>query len=269
MAKHDHNWKKYCSALRGGLLAAVCASAMLLNGCNGREVPVDELLTRAVDCGRSGNWQACEENALAVLKKDPSNSHALLLRSLAAEHQGKGDIALASVRQAAENAPDDFAVQYSYGRLLALKPGQAKEAIQVLERALKLRPRNRNTLLLLGQCGSRINSDKTIEYYLALPESVRRQPEVQTRMAIYYLDRRDQQSRNLDLALRSLASAYNAAPDNPGIVLNLALFLDHYGFNKRKAVAFYERYLNLTKQNPELNPTRAQVKSRISILRGR
>ncbi|MBE6367975.1 MAG: tetratricopeptide repeat protein [Lentisphaerae bacterium] len=269
MTQRNNNFNAARQGWKIMLTAAAVGMMLALTGCTGRDVPVDELLNRAVDCGRSGNWQSCEENALAVLKKDPLNTHALLLRSLAAEHLGKNDVALSSARQAAENAPGDFAVQYSYGRLLALKPGRAKEAIQVLERALKLRPGNRNTLILLGQCGSQINSDKTIEYYMALPETVRRQPEIQTRIAIYYLDRRDQHKRNLDLALRALANAYNTAPDNPVIVLNLALFLDHQGFSKRKAVAFYERYLNLTRQNPELNSTRAQVKSRISVLRGR
>lgn len=242
-------------------------AAVMLPGCSGQEISTDALLNNAVQCGRSGDWLGCETNAVNVLKRDPGNTNALLLRALSAEHLDKPSVALESARQAAENAPDNFAVQYSYGRLLAQNPDAAKSAIQVLERALKLRPGNRNTLILLGQCSSRINSDDTLKYYMALPDSVRKLPEIQTCIAIYYLDRRDRNPRNLQLALSSLGNAYKSAPDNPGIVLNLAMFLDHYVKNSRKAIGFYRRYLLLTEHNPELNPTRAQVKARISSLR--
>ncbi|MBR2357943.1 MAG: hypothetical protein IKA65_07970 [Lentisphaeria bacterium] len=238
-----------------------------LGGCTGKEVSNDVLLTAAVECARTGNWQGCEDNALTVLKRDAVNTHALLLRSIASERLGKLDVAVDTARQAAENAPEDFAAQYNYGRLLAAKPDMAKSAIKVLLRALKLRPGNRNTLILLGQCSSRINADNAIEYYNALPPAVQKLPEIQTRKAIYYLDRRHRDRRNLGLALQALGNAYRAAPDNPGIVLNLAMFLDHYIGNKRKASAFYNRYLIRTEHNPELNPVRAQVKARISALR--
>ena len=136
----------------------------------------------------------------------------------------------------------------------------------MLERALKLRPGNRNTLLLLGQCSSRLNDDKALEYYQALPQSVQQQPEILTRIAIHYLDRRDRDQRNLVLAYNALRDAYRKRPDNPVIVLNTALFLDHYAGNRRQAIGFYNRYLDLTKHNPELNPTRAQVTARKSML---
>ena len=257
--------KKYL--VKSFLLLLPVLFAGLPGGCTGEDVSNDVLLTSAVECARSGNWQGCEDNALTVLKRDAVNPHALLLRSLASEHLGKLDVALDTARQAAENAPEDFAAQYNYGRLLAARPDMAKNAIKVLERALKLRPGNRNTLILLGQCSSRINADNAIDYYKALPASIQRLPEIQTRMAIYYLDRRDRDRRNLNLALQSLANAYRSAPDNPGIVLNLAMFLDHYIGNGRKASAFYNRYLIRTEHNPELNPVRAQVKARISALR--
>lgn len=249
-------------------LAVFVAAGLLLTAAGCSEAVSDaQYLKNAVACGRIGNWQESENNALAVLKRTPDNADALLLRAIAAEHLGKLDVAEESARQAAENAPDFFPAQYTYGRLLAAKNSSVKSAIQVLERALKLRPQDRNTLILLGNCSSRINADNAIDYYNALPEAVRKQPEIQTRIAIYYLDRRNQQNRNLELALKALGNAYRSAPDNPGIVLNLAMFLDHYVKNNRKATGFYNRYLILTERNPELNPTRAQVQARISALR--
>ncbi len=240
---------------------------LFFTGCGEDAVSTDLLLTSAVECARSGKWQPCEDNAVTVLKRDPANTYALLLRALAAEHLGKQETALAMAKQAAENAPGDFPAQYTYGRLLAAQGSNAKSAIQVLERALKLRPGNRSTLILLGQCSSKINADNTINYYLALPPAVRNLPEIQTRMAMYYLDRRDRSRNNISLALRALSNAYKSANDNPVIVLNLAMFIDRYMRDKKKAYAFYNRYLLLTKHNPELNTTRAQVKARMSTLR--
>ena len=262
--------KIFCNIIRKYLSRVLCAAAVLsaaaLSGCTDSAATNAAALKKAVESGRLGLWKECEDHACTVLKSDPVNPYALLLRSLAAEHQGKLDIALASARQASENAPDYFPAQYSYGRLLAQQPEASKTAIQVLERALKLRPGNRNTLLLLGQCSSRLNDDKALEYYQALPQSVQQQPEILTRIAIHYLDRRDRDQRNLVLAYNALRDAYRKRPDNPVIVLNTALFLDHYAGNRRQAIGFYNRYLDLTKHNPELNPTRAQVTARKSML---
>ena len=239
----------------------------IFSGCGENSVSTDLLLSSAVECAGSGKWQACDDNALTVLKRDPSNTCALLLRSIALEHMGKAETALAMAKQAAENAPDDFPAQYNYGRLLAARGDSAKNAIQVLERALKLRPGNRSTLILLGQCSSKINADNAINYYLALPPAVQKMPEIQTRIAIYYLDRRDRQAQNLTLAYNALRSAYKSAPHNPAIVLNLALFLDHYAHNRNVASKLYRNYLTLTEHNPELNMTRAMVNERMSKLR--
>ena len=197
--------KKSYTIILKSILAAV--SLLMFSGCGEDAVRTDLLLTSAVECARTGKWQLCEDNALTVLKRDPVNTYALLLRSLSAERLGKKDIALASAKQAAENAPDDFPVQYTYGRLLAMQGNNAKNAIQVLERALKLRPGNRSTLILLGQCSSNINADNAINYYLALPPAVQKLPEIQTRMAMYYLDRRDRNRKNLSFALQALGNA--------------------------------------------------------------
>lgn len=245
-----------------------CGAALLLaGGCSGNKETLPQLLSRAVTCGQQGKWQDCEKLAMEVLKRNPEEPYALLLRALAAEHLGRMDVALESARQAAEKAPEDFPCQYTYGRLLAMKHQAAKTALQVLERALKLRPGNRNTLLLLGLCSSRINSDNAIDYYNQLPAGVKSLPEIQTRIAIYYLDRRDRDRQNITLAYNALRNAHKSAPHNPAIVLNLALFLDHYVQNRNVAVKLYRNYLTLTEHNPELNPTRAQVRARMSSMR--
>ena len=135
-----------------------------------------------------------------------------------------------------------------------------------LERALKARPGDPNTLLLLGRAASRINADNSINYYQMLPAAIQARPEVQTQMAIYYLARRAADPANLVRAKQALNNAYKGAPNNPQIVHNLALFLDYYTPDKSRAHGFYRRYLILIKDNPELNPERAQVQARMREL---
>ena len=225
------------------------------------------LLNQAVADARANNWQECEKNAVSVLKDNPIEPSALLLRAIAAENLGKLDVARESARLAAENAPSSFAAQYTYGRLLAMRPDSTKNAVQVLKRALELRPDDVNTLILLGQSCSKLNSDEAITYFTKLPSEVLQKPEIRTSMAIYYLDRRDSNRAYMRLGEIMLGNAYRTAPNKPEVVLNLALYIDHYQHKRSRAKGFYQRYLRLTENNPELNPTRAQVKARISKLR--
>lgn len=242
-------------------------SLMFAAGCSDRRTPTGALLNSAADAARNGQWDEAGKFALKVLKRDPANADALVLHALASERLGRGELALESARKAAELYPENYAAQYTLGRRLARRPGAAAEAIVPLERALKVRPGDVNTLLLLGQCSGKINADNTIDYYRMLPLDVRARPEVQNQIAIYYVARRGANRHNLELAFKALGLAYKAAPDNPGIVLNLALFLDHHARSGKRAAGFYRRYLILTEHNPELNPTRAQVQARIRAIR--
>ncbi len=254
------------TARRLALGALLGMPLMFVAGCSDSRTPTGTLLNSAADAARGGQWENAGKTALKVLKREPSNVNALVLHALASEKLGRDGIALESARKAAELHPDNYAAQYTLGRLLARKPGAAAEAILPLERALKARPGDVNTLLLLGQCSGKINADNTINYYRMLPLETLARPEVQNQIAIYYVARRGAGRNNLELAFKALGAAYKAAPDNPGIVLNLALFLDHHARSGARAAGFYRRYLVLTEHNPELNPTRAQVQARMRAI---
>lgn len=251
-------------------LLVLFAATVLMCGC-GKDRPTEELLNEAVKYGKDGQWEDCEKSALEVLKEKPDNAHALLLRAIAAENLGQNEVALESAKQASENAPGDFSAQYTYGRMLAQYPEKTKNAIQVLKRARELKKNHASTLMLLGQCCLRINSPEAIGYFRMLPKHLRETPEVRTCMAIYYIGRMDVDPDNKKVAMEALYLAYKAAPENPVVVLNMAFFLDQYYRKNRKgrekAIGFYRRYLLLTMNNPEVNPTRAQVQQRISKLR--
>lgn len=243
------------------------AASATVTGCSDRRTPAETLLNAAVDAARAGDWDKTFNSAVQVLKRDSGQPDALVLHAIAAEKLGRTDLALNSARKAAELHPGYYAAQYTLGRMLADRPGAAAEAILPLERALKARPRDMNTLILLGRVSGRINADNTIDYYRMLPAATQARPEIQNQIAIYYLARRAADPRNLNRALQALSSAYKSDPDNPEIVHNLALFLDHYyPRDKLKAARFYRRYLTLTRHNPELNPDRARARARMREL---
>ena len=254
---------------RIGLMLAV-AAGLLLCACSDRRT-TGELLNEAVQYGKDGKWAECEETAITVLKDDPANPHALLLRAIAAENLGKNEAALEFAKQASENAPGDFSAQYTYGRMLAQYPDKTKNAILVLKRARDLQKDHVDTLILLVQCSLRINSEEAIGYIRLLPPDVRASAEARTCAAIYYLDRLERNPGNKATAMEALHLAYKAEPDNPVTILNMAFFLDkHYrqsAKGRSKAIYFYRKYLEKTSDKPELNPTRAQVKARISKLK--
>ena len=79
--------KKAHTRIIKSMLAAM--SLMLFAGCTDDAVSTDLLLTSAVELARTGKWQSCEDNAVTVLKRDPANVYAMLLRALAAEQLGK------------------------------------------------------------------------------------------------------------------------------------------------------------------------------------
>ena len=247
-------------------LAAALWFAVAASGCSGDRTPAAKLLNRAVDAAQQGKWQEAFQLAQNVLKREAAHPEALVIHAIAAEKLGRIDLALNSARKAAELHPGHFAAQYTLGRLLCDRPGGAAEAMLPLERALKARPGDLNTLLLLGRASSRVNADNTIDYYQALPDAWRNRPEVQNQIAIYYLARRAADRGNLARAKQALGTAYKSAPNNPEIVHNLALFLDHYTPDKAKALGFYNRYLFLIGGNPELNPERARVQARMREL---
>lgn len=252
---------------------AVCLCSVLLltvlAGCGDSVSKNTALLEQSLADAGSGKWKECEENALEVLKDDPDDANALMLRGIASWHLNRRDVALASARQAAEIAPECFQAQYLYGWMLAQRNDSAKNAITVLDKALRLRPGDKNTLILLVQCCQKSNSSEMTmrNYWHQLPPAERNKPEMLTVRALHALA-----NRQIRDAGNALIRAYKHDSKNPDVVLNLALFYDGYmrvgrsrrmsPNNREKTLGLYKKYLNLIDGNPELNTIRAQVEAR-------
>lgn len=88
-------------------------------------------------------YAAAEEHFRAALKAEPGHGPATAGLARIAEENGRLAEARATYAKAAQLAPDDFFIQYLYGRSLlepAPEPGAAQKAEAALRQAVKLRP---------------------------------------------------------------------------------------------------------------------------------
>ncbi|MFA7230527.1 MAG: tetratricopeptide repeat protein [Victivallaceae bacterium] len=237
---------------------------LFVSGC-GRtsSMSTTELLDKATIYGSNGQWKYALKYAAAAADREPGNVSALILKAIACEYCGKDELALESARQAVKVSPDNFMAQYTLGRLYAQSNNKVQDAIAPLLRALAIKHNDQNAMILLARCSDRLNLDKTIEYYnsLATDQRITAGPEIWNQMGIYYATR-----NNLKAAAASFVRAYNASPDNNIVVLNFAIFLDRYMHNTSRAAKYYQKYLELTAKNPQLDKKRANIEQRIKVI---
>ena len=232
-----------------------------LNGCGGKET-VPELLDKPYASAVNQQWQQSLDYATQAVKLDPKNVSALMMQALACLRNGQDDAALEAARRAAELDPKNFTAQYLLGRLYAKRSGAGQDAaLEPLRRALTLRPRDQNTLLLLIQISGRLNQNSTYTFYRLLTANQANRPEIANQIGIYFATR-----QKLAEAAKYFVDAYNAAPDNPQIVLNFALFADYYANQPQQAIPRYQRYLELVARNQEMAAKRAMVEARLRQL---
>jgi len=116
--------------------AATDRLAALLGGSGGEAEP-------RLDLGRAelqlGRFAAAERTLEDVPGTPPIERAALRLRALAASGQGQTDRAIALLRRAVAEMPDDAETRYNLGRLLAAR-GRNHEAVAELQRAIAGRP---------------------------------------------------------------------------------------------------------------------------------
>ena len=121
------------------------------------------------------------------------------------------------------------------------------EAFTILENAHKLRPDDRNTLVLLCNLGTEINSPRT-ETYL---DKLRADPEFKASGRIYFLYGllRAKQGSRSQAALFFRHSVKRDGRDTV-LLLNAARALDRYRLSPRDALEMYRRYLGRADRDP-------------------
>jgi len=241
-------------------LFVICLGLVLLAGCGGPPLTTQALLNRAMNQAKIGDWEDALDDLETVTEREPRNVGALIFKALAYEACGKDDLALNAADSAVQNLPDDFQAQYTLGRLYSKDQHKMQDAIAPLQRALTLKPADRDTLLLLGRCSTILKLDSAIKYYdqLLKDKKFKNSAELWNEKGIYYAER--QQIRP---AAKCFVKAYKLDSSKPLIVLNFATFRDQYVGDPKGALAFYKKYLKIAVPSPHSDTQRKRVEDRI------
>ncbi len=224
---------------------------------------VNELLTRGCELAHNGSWSDALKYAKAAVKREPTNAGALILAALAYEHSGDIEQALQAARLAVKADAKYFQAQYTLGRLCLEDQAKIQDSIEPLKRALQLKPKDVNTLILLARGARKLGLLDTVKYFeqLAATKRYAKRAEPWNEMGIIYAEQ-----NNLRNAARCLVTAYNRANNNPIVVLNFALFLDYYNNQPARAVSFYRKFLLLVEDNSAFADKAVQTRKRISAI---
>lgn len=252
--------------MRFFLQAVVVLCLSLCVSCGRRPaLTSDELLKRAKDAAAAGKWDDAVSLTGQVLKRNGGDSRALIMRSVAFYHRGDRGPALEEAAKAAKAAPDNFMAQYNYGWML-FEDGKFGDCVGPLSIALKIRPDDVDTAQLLARVYDSLGGAvavKARKYYLIMLKSERfkNDPMVYNDLACNYLAGGD-----ADKALKLFSRAKKLAPENPVVILNLAVLCDKHLDRRKIAAGYYRKYLNLVKDNPALNARRLEVERRLMAL---
>ena len=222
------------------------ALALLLAGCSGRN-GADEKMSAALARAKQDKWDGIADQAAEISEAAPNAAAPKLLLALACERTGEFDKALDLARKCAEVSPDDFAVQYTFGRLSAVDPMRRSEAFAILEHALGLRPGDRNTLVLLCNLGTALNSPKTGKYL----DMLRADKELGNSGRLWFLYglfRARQGNKNE--ARIFFRQAVRKDGKDTALLLNAARAVDRYKLSEPAALEMYRQYLDRADRDP-------------------
>lgn len=250
--------KKFC-------YLTVLLTACFLVACRGEKLSVDELLNQGVAAAQNGDWDKARDFAGRAVKAAPANVNALTLYALALENTGDSDAALGEISKAVSIDEANYFAQYTKGRLYYEKK-RFGSCIAPLRAALNLRPDAADPLILLAQSSVYLNNAQDARIYysrLARNKKFARNPAPWSELGMNFI-RFDNKPAQ---AAQYLIYAYRLQPENPTLLLNLAVYFDTYMRNHAEARKYYTRFLNMTKQNSSMSQNREAVEKRIQALR--
>ncbi len=245
-------------------IVSVAAMLVFLSSCNQTSsMTTVELLNQATESAMAGKWSKTLKFAKVAVEREPANTPAFILLAMAYENTGKNELAMEAARKAVKLEPDNFLARYTLGRLYAIDQNKLQDAVEPLLRALKLRPNDPDTLVLLADCSQKLNLTKTVDYYsqlIALP-AFNKHYEPWNQLGIYYAEK-----NSLRNAAICFNQAYSLAPDNHMVLLNFGIFFDKYVRKPERALNYYKKYMEVTANNPEMEQKKQEIKARIKDL---
>ena len=174
-----------------------------------------------------------------MLKNNPDNCSARLLKALVYEKEGALDKASDMATAVAVEYPDSFAALYTCGRLRAKFPLQRRNAYQTLSNAYMLDRDNTAVLVSLCNLGTELKYKNVLQYINAL----KAKPEYANNNILNY-----QLGKCLLLhgKKREALAAFKAALSKLSdfeLLFNIARTVDNYQLDRKYATRLYRVYL--------------------------
>ena len=242
--------------------------SILLFSC-GRVAPLpgDVMVTEAIDAaaGPGANWKDAKAKAYKAVKYYPQDPNARVMLGLALEQCGQANNALDEMKNAVELDKKNFMAQFNLGRML-IGGEHYDEALGPLKTALSLSPGNENVLVLLGRVSNVLGLyDDAIKYYAALARGERyaNSPEPYNEIGMALVKKGE-----YDKAYAILVEGLKKNNGNPSVIINLAILCDKHLNKKDTAIKLYQKYIEATLKNSELEGKRAEVNKRMKTISG-
>ena len=239
--------------------AAVCTA--FLTAC-GPEPTADELMQRSLASAKEARWSRALDQAESAVAKAPGSTLANVLLAIALENNNRTDEAL-NVAIRAGSDTSSFIAQYTLGRLY-VRQRKYDSSVKPLTRALELRPDDANTLILLARAKLRLNTEDALNLnkrLLSLPQ-FKDSPFVYNELGILYILKGEPKN-----AQRFFIKALELDADNPYLHLNSAVLHDYHLGDLSKARQYYNSFLRLSANRPELLEEYKKVQIRLDDIR--
>lgn len=242
------------------LCAAVIgiAAATSLTGC-GNGSP-EENLVSAIRAAETGKWAEAKKFADRAVVGSPDHIGALIMRSIACEKCEKYDQAVDSARRAVNLAPNSFAALYTLGKLYSSDPLRNAEAVNTLNKALRVRPDSVETKILLCNIFNRMYANAGERYLLQLKKNQEfaNDSALLSQLGVIYA-----RSNRAALAKNMFIAAFRSDSQNPDVVFNAARFFSEYQPIPKTSKQLYARFSNLAAGREKYTAELAEAKAAI------
>ena len=269
-------------------LTVIAAVLIGLCGCSEPEAPAGTLLNQAAEKASTGSWAAAGDLAERALKQDKTNADAFMLLALSRNNLDAREEAVSYAIQAARLKPELFIAQYTLGMLLSAN-GKPDLALKALKDALRLRPGDVNTLILLVENSLATRRYQDAARYLKM---LAKNPAYLKSSYIWNGLGTCYAVSSPEKALRYFRMAERLIPTDPAATLNLAVLYDSRlgrsplaraewmkqtkkdsaAYEKEcsaMAQRYYTRFIRMTEGKAEYDTIRSQAGLRLAALKGR
>lgn len=215
--------------------------AVIFSGCSSD--PVEDF-NSAVEQADQNNWGKAAKYAKEAANANPTTLTEAF-NAICLIKQDKVDDATEILKRLAADEPDNAIVQFLCGQTLFSK-GETAEAYNFFAKSYNLDQSNDDCLALLFQSAVILNKKNAIDLYKLIQKkpNLVKAPTITNNLGVWYAQ------QNSPAAFVKFRVASSQSRDNTDIVLNTAIIYD-----KKKmyplAQKTYEKYLRLTKDNPE------------------